>query len=77
MNGGFFSRIISQELIPYFWRPTPRADIWIPRPRGGDCRETRLTRRGLLADITDDFALLDCGFLDTPPEEPAVHLVAV
>jgi hypothetical protein len=39
-------------------RAMPRADIWITRRRGSVCREKRLTRRGLLADIAADFFLL-------------------
>src|SRR4029434_1480802 len=39
------------------YRATPRADIWIPRPRRSVCREKRLTRRRLLADIATVFAL--------------------
>jgi hypothetical protein len=56
-------------------RATPRADIWIHRPTGSVCRDKRLTRRRLLADIAAVFAFLDCGFPDNPPEEPAVHLI--
>ena len=46
-------------------------------PRGSVCREKRLTKRALLKDIAADFALLDCGFPNNPPEEPAVHLIVM
>jgi HNH endonuclease len=37
---------------------TPRADIWKHCLSGSVCREKRLTTRGLVADIADDFPLL-------------------
>ena len=47
-----------------------------PAPRRSVCREKRLTRQRLVGGYCRLFLLfLDCGFPDTPPEEPAVHLI--
>jgi hypothetical protein len=58
-------------------RATPRADIWIPRPRGSVCRE-KIDKPALIGGYCTCFLLfLDCGFPDTPPEERAVNLIVL
>jgi hypothetical protein len=46
-------------MTEFLYPDTLRADIWIPRPPGGVCREMRLTKRDSMMDISADYRFSD------------------